>query len=80
MARELGDDNIAVNSIAPGMTRVDATSGVPEKRHQRYVDGRFIKRHQQPYDLVGAVVFLLSDGANFITGQTLAVNGGYVLK
>jgi len=80
MARELGDDNIAVNSIAPGMTRVDATSGVPEKRHQRYVDGRFIKRHQQPDDLVGAVVFLLSDGANFITGQTLAVNGGYVLK
>jgi NAD(P)-dependent dehydrogenase (short-subunit alcohol dehydrogenase family) len=80
MARELGADNIAVNCIAPGMTRVEATAGVPEARHQRYVDGRFIKRHQVPDDLVGSVIFLLSDGASFITGQMLAVNGGYVLN
>jgi NAD(P)-dependent dehydrogenase (short-subunit alcohol dehydrogenase family) len=80
MARELGADNIAVNNIAPGMTRVEATSGVPEQRHQRYVDGRFLKRHQTPGDLVGSVIFLLSDGASFVTGQTLAVNGGYVLN
>jgi NAD(P)-dependent dehydrogenase (short-subunit alcohol dehydrogenase family) len=79
MARELGSNGIAVNAIAPGMTRVDATSGVPEERHQRYVDGRFIKRHQQPDDLVGTVIFLLSDAANFMTGQLLVVNGGYVL-
>jgi NAD(P)-dependent dehydrogenase (short-subunit alcohol dehydrogenase family) len=52
---------------------------VPEERHQRYVDGRFIKRHQQPDDLVGTVIFLLSDAANFMTGQLLVVNGGYVL-
>jgi NAD(P)-dependent dehydrogenase (short-subunit alcohol dehydrogenase family) len=44
------------------------------------VDGRFIKRHQVPDDLVGSVIFLLSDGASFITGQMLAVNGGYVLN
>ncbi len=79
MARELGADNIAVNAIAPGMTRVDATSGVPEKRHERYVNGRFIKRNQVPDDLVGSIVFLLSDSASFITGQLLTVNGGYVL-
>ncbi|MDE0058778.1 MAG: SDR family oxidoreductase [Defluviicoccus sp.] len=80
MARELGEDNIAVNAIAPGMTRVEATAGVPEERHQRYVQGRFIKRDQHPEDLVGTVVYLLSDAANFVTGQLLAVNGGYVLN
>jgi NAD(P)-dependent dehydrogenase (short-subunit alcohol dehydrogenase family) len=80
MARELGADNIAVNCIAPGMTRVEATAGVPEARHQRYVDGRFLKRHQMPEDITGSVIFLLSDGAGFITGQLLAVNGGYVLN
>jgi NAD(P)-dependent dehydrogenase (short-subunit alcohol dehydrogenase family) len=80
MARELGADGIAVNAIAPGMTRVDATSGVPEERHQRYVQGRFIKRDQRPEDLVGTVIFLLSDAANFMTGQLLVVNGGYVLN
>lgn len=79
MARELGADGIAVNAIAPGMTRVEATSGVPESRHERYVNGRFIKRNQVPDDLVGSVVFLLSDAASFITGQLLTVNGGYVL-
>ena len=80
MARELGEDNIAVNAIAPGMTRVEATAGVPEERHQRYVQGRFIKRNQHPEDLVGTVVYLLSDAANFVTGQLLPVNGGYVLN
>ena len=62
------------------MTRVEATSGVPEERHQRYVQGRFIKRNQHPEDLVGTVVYLLSDAANFVTGQLLPVNGGYVLN
>ena len=80
MARELGRDDIAVNAIAPGMTRVEATAGVPEERHQRYVRGRFIKRNQHPEDLVGSVVYLLSDAANFVTGQLLPVNGGYVLN
>ena len=47
MARELGKDNIAVRAIAPGMTRVEATSGVPEERLQRHVQGRFIKRNQR---------------------------------
>ena len=80
MARELGEDNIAVNAIAPGMTRVEATAGVPEERHRRYVQGRFIKRDQHPEDLVGTVIYLLSDAANFVTGQLLPVNGGYVLN
>ncbi len=80
MARELGADGIAVNAIAPGLTRVEATAGIPEPRFDYYVQGRFLKRNQMPEDLVGAAVFLLSDSASFITGQTLVVNGGYVLN
>ncbi|HTP84441.1 MAG TPA: SDR family oxidoreductase [Alphaproteobacteria bacterium] len=80
LARELGPDNVAVNAIAPGLTLVEATEYVPAERHQLYVDGRAISRRQMPEDVVGAVVFLLSDAADFITGQLLPVNGGFVLN
>ena len=79
MARELGDDAITVNAIAPGLVLVEATEYVPEARHRLYVDGRAIRRTQMPEDVCGAVVFLLSDAAAFITGQLLAVNGGFVM-
>ena len=80
MARELGDRGIAVNSIAPGLTLVEATEYVPEERKRNYIDGRAINRAQEPEDVTGAVLFLLSDAADFITGQCLPVNGGYVLN
>ncbi len=80
LARELGPDNVAVNAIAPGLTLVEATEYVPADRHQLYVDGRAMSRRQMPEDVVGAVVFLLSDAADFITGQLLPVNGGFVLN
>lgn len=79
MARELGNDAITVNAVAPGLTLVEATEYVPEDRHRLYVDGRAIRRAQMPEDVCGAVLFLLSDAASFITGQLLAVNGGFVL-
>jgi NAD(P)-dependent dehydrogenase (short-subunit alcohol dehydrogenase family) len=79
LAREVGDDNIAVNAVAPGLTLTEATEFVAPARHQQYVEGRAIRREQLPDDVTGAVAFLLSDDADFITGQTLAVNGGFVL-
>ncbi len=79
MARELGTDGINVNAIAPGLTLVEATEYVPADRHQRYLDGRALKRAQVPEDLSGVVVFLLSDAAAFMTGQLLPVNGGFVM-
>lgn len=78
LARELGEYNIAINAIAPGLTLTEATSTVAPARHQLYVQGRAIQREQLPEDVTGAVVFLLSDDADFITGQLLAVNGGFV--
>ncbi|HEX2909962.1 MAG TPA: SDR family oxidoreductase [Chloroflexia bacterium] len=80
LARELGEYNIAINAIAPGLTLTEATSTVAPARHKLYVEGRAIQREQVPEDVTGAVVFLLSEDADFITGQLLAVNGGFVFN
>jgi len=80
MARELGPDGINVNAIAPGLTEVEATEYVPAERHKQYLEGRATKRAQQPDDVCGAVLFLLSDDAAFMTGQVLPVNGGFVMN
>ncbi|MDX1368631.1 SDR family oxidoreductase [Pseudomonas sp.] len=79
LARELGDDGITVNAIAPGLVEVEATQYVPAARHQLYLDQRALKRAQLPQDVCGAVLFALSDLSRFITGQTLPVNGGFVM-
>ena len=80
LARELGNDGIAVNAIAPGLTLVEATEYVPEDRHRQYIEGRAMNREQQPEDVNGAVMFLLSDASDFVTGQLLPVNGGFVFN
>ena len=80
LARELGGDNITVNSIAPGLTLVEATEYVPAARHQTYHDRRAIQRGQVPEDVCGSVLYALSDLSRFVTGQTLAVNGGFVMN
>jgi NAD(P)-dependent dehydrogenase (short-subunit alcohol dehydrogenase family) len=79
MARELGPDGITVNAIAPGLTLVEATAYIPEHRHDLYLKGRALQRPQMPEDLTAAVLFLLSPGSGFITGQLLPVNGGFVM-
>ena len=80
LSREVGDDNICVNAITPGFTESDTqlASSTPEylaqsaERHK----GRSFKRAQLPEDLVGTVLFLASDASNFMTGQTINVDGG----
>lgn len=80
LARELGPDNITVNAIAPGLVQVEATQYVPESRHRQYVEQRAIQREQLPEDVSGMAIYLLSDLARFVTGQVLAVNGGFVMR
>ncbi len=81
LARELAKDHITVNAIAPGFT---LSEGVLEADLQSRIGdnartvGRCIQRDQVPADLVAALAYLVSDGASFVTGQTLAVDGGGV--
>jgi NAD(P)-dependent dehydrogenase (short-subunit alcohol dehydrogenase family) len=77
LAEELGDDGITVNVVSPGIT---ATSMIKDIAHteQANIASRAIRRRAYPSDLVGPVLFLLSDDAGFITGQTLCVDGGSV--
>jgi len=79
LARELGRDGICVNAIAPGLTVVEATQYIPQARHDLYLQGRAIQRPQLPEDVNAATLFLLAEASGFITGQLLAVNGGFIM-
>jgi NAD(P)-dependent dehydrogenase (short-subunit alcohol dehydrogenase family) len=77
LARELGQYNINVNAIAPGLTMTEAGMSVnPKDRFDKVVEMQSIKRPEQPEDLVGAMLFLASEESDFITGQTILVDGG----
>ena len=80
LARELGDVGIRVNAIAPGFTLSgENEKNMPEEGKQTNIRMRMLKRAQVPDDLVGTLVFLASDDSDFITGQTIAVDGGSVV-
>jgi NAD(P)-dependent dehydrogenase (short-subunit alcohol dehydrogenase family) len=79
LARELGKDAIHVNCVAPGFTMSDGVISHPEVVEQLRdvsVAARTIQRDQVPEDVVGAVVFLCTPAADFITGQTMVIDGG----
>jgi NAD(P)-dependent dehydrogenase (short-subunit alcohol dehydrogenase family) len=76
MARELGDDGIRVNAIAPGFVLTDASREMIEDAETYGVARGAIKRSIQPEDIVGTAVFLASPASEFITGQTIIVDGG----
>ncbi len=78
MARELGVHNICVNAIAPGFTESEM-AGEHAKRSQPTVDSRCFKRPETPDDLIGTLIFLCSGESDFVTGQTIVVDGGSVL-
>jgi NAD(P)-dependent dehydrogenase (short-subunit alcohol dehydrogenase family) len=78
MARELGADNICVNVVAPGNTPPEGAQ--PNERGAATVATRALRRIETPGDIVGAVIFLCSGESDFITGQTLIVDGGAVFN
>jgi len=79
-ARELGDKNIQINAIAVGLTESSSIKGDDKWDRARAptVDSRSIKREMVPEDLLGTLVFLCSSDSDFITGQTINVDGGKV--
>ena len=79
LAKELGKDSIHVNCVAPGFTMSEGVKSHPEvveKLRDVSVAARTIQRDQVPEDVVGAVVFLCSPAADFVTGQTMVIDGG----
>jgi len=76
MAKEVGAAGITVNAIAPGFTLTDASLSLIENAENYGVDRGALKRASQPEDIVGAAIFLASARADYITGQTLVVDGG----
>jgi len=79
LAKELGGDNVFVNCVAPGFTVSDGVKEHPEVLEALAdvsVAARTLKREQVPEDVVGAVVFLCGPGADFVTGQTMVIDGG----
>lgn len=76
MARDLGAEGITVNAVMPGLTDTEGSAGTPDAVWEVVMRGQAIPRREQAQDVVGAVLFLASDAAAFITGQTICVDGG----
>ena len=79
LAKEVGKDAILVNCVAPGFTMSDGVKEHPEvieKLRDVSVAARTLQRDQVPADVVGAVVYLAGPGSDFVTGQTIVIDGG----
>jgi len=79
LAKECGAANVRVNVIAPGFVITDATKNRPIEWQQSFLKARAISREQRPDDLVGTALYLLSDLAGFVSGQTIVVDGGHIM-
>jgi NAD(P)-dependent dehydrogenase (short-subunit alcohol dehydrogenase family) len=83
LARELGPHNICVNAIAPGLTMSEAVRLNPDwtgKASAAGIAARAIQREQVPADLISTLIYLCSDDSNFVTGQTISVDGGALMR
>ena len=78
-AQELASRNILVNAIAPGFITTEMTDSLPEELKQTMLKQIPLAKLGQPEDIAKAVAFFASDSANYITGQTLQVDGGMVM-
>ena len=79
LAKELGKDGIRVNCVAPGFTLTESVRAQPEvldALREVSVAARTIQRDETPEDVAGAVAFLCTPDAGFVTGQTLVIDGG----
>lgn len=76
LAKELGSRGITVNCVAPGFIETDMTAHLPEEQKKALQSQIALGKLGQPQDIANAVVYLASDGAGYVTGQELHVNGG----
>jgi 3-oxoacyl-[acyl-carrier protein] reductase len=76
LANDVANDGITANSVLPGLTNTLATAQQSEGEKRATWEQQAIKRLGEPADVTGAVLFLTSDDAAFITGQAIVVDGG----
>lgn len=80
LAQEIGSRGITVNVIAPGFIDTDMTAALPDKIKEEMLKRIPLRKLGKPEDIADAVAFLASDGANYITGETIHVNGGMYMS
>ncbi len=78
LARELGSFNIHVHVVAPGLIESDVISKMPKDKVEAIIKSSSLGRMGKPEEVAQAVLFLASEHSNYITGQTLIVDGGIV--
>ncbi|HUL31899.1 MAG TPA: 3-oxoacyl-[acyl-carrier-protein] reductase [Thermodesulfobacteriota bacterium] len=78
LARELGPFNIHVNAVAPGLIESEVVSKMPKEKLEAIIKSSSLGRVGKPEDVAQAVLFLASEHSNYITGQTIVVDGGIV--
>lgn len=76
LAKEVGSRNITVNSVAPGFIDTDMTKALPQEQRDELASSIALARLGQPEEIAAVVQFLCSDGASYVTGETIHVNGG----
>ncbi|MFA4843180.1 MAG: SDR family oxidoreductase, partial [Candidatus Omnitrophota bacterium] len=78
-AKELASRNITVNAVAPGFIQTEMTAKLPEELRQKMKASIPLNRFGTPEDIARVCLFLVSEEANYITGQTIVVDGGMVM-
>ena len=73
LAQEVGKRNVTVNAVSPGFIKTDMTANLPEKELKKLIP---LNRFGEPEEVAEAVMFLVSEKASYITGETISVNGG----
>jgi len=79
LAKEIGSRNVRVNAVAPGLIETAMTAEMPEAARAHYLREIALGRPGSPDDVAGVVSFLCSDAARYVTGQTIVVDGGFLM-
>ena len=79
LAKEVASRNITVNAVAPGFVETEMTAAIPEKIREGMLAQIPLKRPAQPKDIAGVIAFLVSEDADYITGQVINVSGGLLI-
>jgi 3-oxoacyl-[acyl-carrier protein] reductase len=79
VAKELGSRNVRVNAVAPGLIETSMTESMSEQARAHFLSSIALGRSGTPEDVSGVVSFLCSDAARYVTGQTIVVDGGFLM-